>query len=265
MVDVLDNKRVATRLRILVEIAERQPAVSQSEIADEVGVTSQAVSEYIRELVDEGFVEKEARSRYRVTNEGVDWLFRASEAVRRFADHVTEDVLGAVDEDAAIATDAIVEGETVSLSIRDGHLHASPGESGGATAIATTDGAAGSDVGVTGFEGVIELDPGTVEVLQIPPVRAGGSTAVDSDSLSSAVERVDLVAASGVESVVALESIDVDPAVTVAAGAVASAAAERGLDVLVAATPDAVGRITDELRDSDVSYEVSDAQGTENR
>jgi len=29
MVDVLDNKRAATRFRILVQIAERQPAVSQ--------------------------------------------------------------------------------------------------------------------------------------------------------------------------------------------------------------------------------------------
>jgi len=258
MVDVLDNKRVATRLRILVEIAERQPAVSQGEIAEEVGVTSQAVSEYIRELVDEGLVEKEARSRYRVTNEGVDWLFRASEDVRRFADHVTEDVLGAVDEDAAIATDDVSEGETVTLTVEDGLMHATPGDDGVATAVATTDAAEGTDVGVTGFEGVIDLEPGTVTVLQIPPVRAGGADAVDRDSVESAVDRADLVVASGVEAVVALESVGAEPAVTVAAGTVASEAAERGLDVTVAATTDAVGRVTDELRDGDVSYEVTE-------
>ena len=256
MVDVLDNKRAATRLRILVEIAERQPAVSQGEIADAVGVTSQAVSEYIRELVAEGLVEKEARSRYRVTNEGVDWLFRAATDVRRFADHVTEDVLDAMGEDAAIATDEITEGETVTLSIEDGLLHATPGESGGATAVATTDAAVGTDVGVTGFEGVIDLDPGSVTVYQVPPVRSGGSRAADGERLSSVTDDAELVVASGVEAVVALREADVSPAVTVAAGAVAAAAAERGLTVAVVATTDAVGRVTDVLRDGDVSYEV---------
>jgi len=128
MIDVLDNKRTATRFRILVEIAERQPAVSQGEIADAVGVTSQAVSEYIRELVEDGFVEKEGRSRYRVTNEGVDWLFGAATDVRRFADHVTDDVLGSVQEDAAIALKPVNEGQTVTLSIADGLLQARPGD-----------------------------------------------------------------------------------------------------------------------------------------
>jgi len=42
--DVLANKRNATGYRILVEVTERQPAVNQSEIADAVGVTSQAAS-----------------------------------------------------------------------------------------------------------------------------------------------------------------------------------------------------------------------------
>jgi len=94
MSDALADKRTATRLRVLVEIAERQPAVSQGEIADSVGVTSQAVSEYIRELVDDGLVRKEGRSRYAVTKEGVDWLFQEARGLQRFADHVTNDVLG---------------------------------------------------------------------------------------------------------------------------------------------------------------------------
>ena len=256
MVDVLDNKRAATRFRILVEIAERQPAVSQGEIADAVGVTSQAVSEYIRELVAEGLVEKEARSRYRVTNEGVDWLFRAATDVRRFADHVTEDVLGAMGEDAAIATAEITDGEAVTLSIEDGLLHATPGDSGSATAVATTDATEGTDVGVTGFEGVIELEPGSVTVYQVPPVRSGGSRVADAETLASVTEGADLVVASGVEAVVALRETNVSPAVTVAAGEVAAAAAERGLTVAVVATTDAVGRVTDVLRDGDVSYEV---------
>jgi putative transcriptional regulator len=258
MVDVLANKRAATRFRILVEIAERQPAVSQEEIAEAVGVTSQAVSEYIRELVDEGFVEKEGRSRYRVTTEGVDWTLGAATDVRRFADHVTEDVLGSVREDAAVATAPIEEGETVTLSMRDGLLHASPDPDGAATGVATTDADAGDVVGVTGFEGVIDLDPGEVRVVQVPSVRSG---TLDGDGLADLREAcvdANLVAAAGVEAVGALRSVDVDPASHFAAGEVAADAASRGLDVVVVvAGVDNVGRVTDALRDTGVAYEVS--------
>ncbi|NHN58026.1 MULTISPECIES: MarR family transcriptional regulator [Halorussus] len=257
MADVLENKRAATRFRILAEIAEHQPAVSQGEIAESVGVTSQAVSEYIRALVEDGLVEKEGRSRYTVTKEGVDWLLQAATDVRRYADHVTEDVLGNVQEDAAIATDGVEEGDPVTLSLRDGLLHASPGEAGPATGVATTDAEAGADVGVTGFEGIIDFEPGTVTIVQVPPVRSGGSSAVDAETLAATCESADLVAATGVEAVVALRRADVDPATTFAAGEVAAEAAGRGLDAVVVSTADLVGRVTDALRDADVAYEVS--------
>ncbi|WP_246999137.1 MarR family transcriptional regulator [Halosolutus gelatinilyticus] len=256
MVDVLDNKRAATRFRILVQIAERQPAVSQGEIAEEVGVTSQAVSEYIRELVDDGLVEKEGRSRYRVTNEGVDWLFRAADDVRRFANHVTGDVLGAMNEAAYIATDDIEEGETVSLFVEDGLLHAKSGDEGPATGVATTDAEAGTDVGVTSFEGVMDLEPGSVTVVQVPTVRSGGSRAIDPEFVSEHCENADLVVATGVEAVIACRRAEIEPVVTFAAGDVAADGAERGLHVTALATTDEVGRVTDTLRDANVSYEV---------
>ncbi|EMA20946.1 MULTISPECIES: DUF7839 domain-containing protein [Haloarcula] len=254
MVDVLENKRAATRFRVLVEIAERQPAVSQGEIADAVGVTSQAVSEYIRELVDDGLVEKEGRSRYRVTKEGVDWVFQSATDVRRFADHVTDDVLGSVQEDAAIATADLAEGETVTLSLSDGLLHADPG-GGDATGVTTTSAAEGEVVGVTGFEGVIDLDPGHVSVIQVPPVRSGPVENVD--DIAAACADAPIVTAAGVEAVVALRDADIEPTTHFAAGEVAADAASRGLDAVVVATQDTVGRVTDALRDASVDYDVT--------
>ncbi|MFC6943192.1 MarR family transcriptional regulator [Salinirubellus sp. GCM10025818] len=256
MVEVLDSKRSATKFRVLVEIADRQPAVNQGEIASAVGVTSQAVSEYIRELVEDGFVEKEARSRYRVTKEGVDWLFRQAADVRRFAEHVTEDVLGSMQEDAAIATDRVSEGEAVSLSVREGLLHATPGEEGPATGIATTAAEPQGVVGVTGFEGVIDLEPGGVIVFQVPPVRTG--TPGRSESLAAACADADLVVAAGVEAVVACRVSGVETDVRFAAGEVAADAASRGLDVVVVVTTDSAGRVTDALRDAGLAYEVDD-------
>ncbi|WP_101296320.1 DUF7839 domain-containing protein [Halegenticoccus soli] len=255
----LEDKRTATRFRILVQIADRQPAVSQGEIADAVGITSQAVSEYIRALVEDGLVDKEGRSRYRVTKEGVDWLFQEAKSIRRYADHVTEDVLGSVQEDAAVATEDVSAGETVTLTLREGLLHATPGADGPATGVATTDAEAGTDVSVTGFEGVIEMEPGNVAVVQVPSIRAGGSRAVDPDVLRAACEGADVVVAAGVEAIVALRSTGIEPAVTVAAGSVAAEAAARGQSVAVVATTDVVGRVTDALRDGEVTYEVVEA------
>jgi putative transcriptional regulator len=257
MVDVLANKRAATRFRILVEIAERQPAVSQEEIADAVGVTSQAVSEYIRDLVENDLVEKEGRSRYRVTTDGVDWTLRAATDVRRFADHVTEDVLGSVREDAALATARVEEEEALALSMQDGLLHASPDADGGATGVATTDAEAGEVVGVTGFEGVIDLDPGEVRVRQVPSVRSGPLGEDDLTGLQAACADADLVAAAGVEAVGALRAVEVDPVSHFAAGEMAAEAASRGLDVVVVAAVDSVGRVTDALRETGVAYEVA--------
>lgn len=254
MVDVLESKRDATRLRILVAIADRQPAVSQGEIADAVGITSQAVSEYIRELVTDGLVEKEGRSRYRVTEEGVDWLFGAAGNIRQFADHVTEDVLGGVEEDAYISDGRITEGETVSLSVRDGLLHARPGDAGTATGVATGDAKPGDVVGVTSFEGVIDFDAGHVTVVQVPPIRSGGLA--DPAELVAACADADLVVAAGIEAVVALRETDVDVETYFAPGEVAADAASRGLSAVVVATADAIGRVTDALRDGSITYEV---------
>ncbi|ATW87738.1 putative transcriptional regulator [Halohasta litchfieldiae] len=257
MSDALADKRTATRFRVLVEIADRQPAVSQGEIADAVGVTSQAVSEYIRDLVDDGLVTKEGRSRYSVTKEGVDWLFQEAKSLQRFAEHVTGDVLGTVQEDTAIATAPIEAGQAVTISVQDGLLHASPGESGPATGVATTDAAKRTDVSVTSFEGVIDMTAGTVTVAQVPPAREGGSRAVDADELDDTCMDADLIVAAGVEAVVSLREVDREPAVTVAAGEVAAAAAAVGQQVVVVASTDTIGRVTDALRDGNVSYEVT--------
>ena len=110
---VLDSKRDATRYRVLVEVAARQPAVSQGEIAGAIGVTSQAVSDYVRDLVDRGHVRKHGRGRYEVTKEGVDWLISRTDDLDRFVQHVSERVIGQVEVETAVAATAITDRKSV--------------------------------------------------------------------------------------------------------------------------------------------------------
>ncbi|WP_092702494.1 DUF7839 domain-containing protein [Halovenus aranensis] len=257
---VLQSKRNATKYQILVEIAERQPAVSQQEIADTIGVTSQAVSNYLQELVDDDYVDKRGRGRYEVTKEGVDWLISETDALEAFASHVSEEIIGRVDVETAIATGAIEEGERVSLTMRDGYLHATPGEVGDATAVAVTDASADEDVGLTDFEGVVDYELGTVTVVSVPTVQNGGSGQVATDIVAEHADAHDLVATAGIEAVAVAHRADHSPDIQFGTVDAVREAAQKGLDVLLLTVADRLSAHTDTLREHNVTYEVVDGQ-----
>ncbi|MFC6988861.1 MarR family transcriptional regulator [Haloplanus sp. GCM10025708] len=256
---VLRSKRNATRYQILVQLAERQPAVSQREVADAIGVTAQAVSDYLQGLIEEGYVRKHGRGRYEVTKEGVDWLISQTDALREYVDHVSADVIGQVDVETALATAAIEEGQAVSLSMRDGILRATPGETGAATAVAVTSAAAGRDVGVTDFEGVLDYELGTVTVVTVPRVQDGGSEAVDAGLVDAAAADADLVAAAGTEALATADAAGLDVDVRFGTALAIQEAATRGLDVLLLTVTTELSTHTDRLRDGNLHYEVVDA------
>jgi len=257
--EVLRTKRDATRYRILVQIAENQPAVSQQEIADAIGITSQAVSNYLQELVADGHVDKHGRGRYEITKEGVDWLISETDDLRAFVQHVSEDVIGQVDVDSALATGTISEGERVSLTMRDGHLHATPGDAGDATAVAVTDARRDRDVGVTDFEGVVDYDLGTVTVVSVPTVRNGGSDGIDADRIHRDAEDHDLLAVAGVEAVAVARTAGVTPDLRFGTPEGVQEAATKGLDVLLLSVASQLSVHTDKLREHNLNYEVVDA------
>jgi putative transcriptional regulator len=257
---VLRNKRAATRYQILVEIAERQPAVSQREIAEAIGITAQAVSDYLQGLVEEEFVRNPGRGRYEVTKEGVDWLIGRTDELRGFVTHVSENVIGQVEVETALATTRIDEGDAVSLSMRDGILRAAPGTAGSTTAIAVTSADPDQDVGVTDFEGVLDYELGRVTAVSVPRVREGGSAAVSSEAIGREVADSDpLVVTAGTEAVAAAVAADLDPDVRFGTPRAVEEAAARGIDVLLLSVSAQLSTHLDRLRDGGIGYEVVDA------
>lgn len=252
---VLRQQRSATRYRVLVEIAARQPAVSQREIADAIGVTAQAVSEYVGELVDLGHVETEGRGRYRITKEGVDWLLSRTDELQAFTDYVTEEVVGGVDVEAAIATDAVEADEPVALSMRDGVLHATPRAEGRASAVAMSAAAPGEAVGVSEFEGLLDYEPGVVTVVPVPAVGSDG-IAPTLDRLGELAAEHDLLAVAGVEALATVRTTGLEADLRFGTPQAVEEAAARGLDVLVVAVQSAVSAHTDRLREQHIRYEV---------
>ncbi|WP_424018398.1 MarR family transcriptional regulator [Halorientalis pallida] len=257
--NVLRSKRDATRYQILVQIAERQPAVSQQEVADAIGITSQAVSDYLQDLIKQGFVRKHGRGRYEVTKEGVDWLISHTSRLQEYVTHVSEEVIGQVEIETALAASDIEEGQAVSLSMHDGTLQATPGTTGSATAVAVTDADAGSDVGVTDFEGVLDYELGDVTIVSLPRVDNGGSRAADTGRVADLAADADLLAVAGTEALAAARAADCDPDLRFGTAEAVREAATRGLDVLLLVVETDLAGHTDRLREDNVSYEIVDA------
>lgn len=255
---VLRSKRNATRYQILVQIAERQPAVSQQEIADAIGITAQAVSDYLRDLIEQGYVDKQGRGRYEVTKEGVDWLISQTDELRGFVQHVAEDVIGQVDIETALATTEISEGDTVTLTMQEGVLRAMSGSVGGATAVAVTNAESEQDVGVTNFEGVVEYDLGSVTIVSVPTVQNGGSVVVDTDEIAPLVDAHDLVATAGTEALATANRAGIEPDIRFGTETAVEEAATKGQSVLLLAATDELSTHTDRLREANIGYEVMD-------
>lgn len=282
---LLQSKRDATKYQILLQIARHQPAISQQEIADALGITSQAVSNYLQELRDADHVAQHGRGRYEITNEGVNWLLARTDDLRALVQHVSEEVLGEVDIESALAVRDIEENERVSLTMRDGFLHATPDEDGdtgdgaeprdgepadpdeasGATAVAVSEAKAGQEVGVTDFEGVVDYEFGTVTVVSVPPVRTGGSKGIDTEILSAHAADADLLAVAGVEAIAAVRETDLSPDIRFGTPEAVQEAATRGLDVLLLAVSDRLSAHTDRLRENNVDYEVLDMRAEDSR
>lgn len=170
---ILRNKRDVSRFQILVEIAEHQPAVRQQEIAAMLGVTPQAISEYIRDLVDEGMIKAPGRGRYEVTREGVEWLIQNAGMLETFAQHVRHDIIHQVAVWTAIAAEDLNQGDRVGVYMKAGLLYASR-ELTSANGEVVIDTPKGDETGVAQLDGIIQHSETTVRVCKVPRVERGG-------------------------------------------------------------------------------------------
>ncbi len=200
---ILRSKREVSRLQILVEIAEHQPAVRHQEIAVKLGVTPQAISEYIRELVDEGMVSASGRGNYEVTKAGIEWVLENAESLESYARHIRRDIIQQVSVWTALAAENLKAGDEAGVYMKDGFLYAGKGkQAAGGSVIA--DAKAGEDVGIARLNGIIDHKEGKVHVCKVPRIQNGGSRRVKRKELLEVCKGAGVVAAVGLEAYIAL-------------------------------------------------------------
>ncbi len=254
---ILRSKKESTRFQILVEIASHQPDVRQKEIADKIGITPQAVSEYIKELVHDGFLFSDGRVRYRVTKKGVEWVLERAMEIKKYARYVMEDIVSHVSVATAIANEKFKKGQMVSLVMDNGLLYAGS-DSGDVTGVTISDAKEGEDVGVTDLKGIIHLPEVKITICKVPRVERGGSRGVDLQALKKHSKDKPYVAAVGVEALIALRKINIKPDILFGAKDSVVEAAFHGLSSLVVSVDEEVPSLLNRLEAQGLSYEVVD-------
>jgi len=254
MVEILQNQNSATRFRVMVEIAANQPNIQQKDIARRLEVTPQAISDYIAQLIKDGFLTSDGRSHYRATNEGVNWIVRMLREIRNYTSYV-EKIITDISVCTAIAERELSKGETVGLKMKNGILYATSKTTKGARGIVTSDAGTGQDVGITNITGIVEFKLGTVTILRVPGISKGGSRRFDLAILRAEVKGRPFVGALGIEAVVTLKQIKADFRMYGIPEAAIEAAC-CGLQPLVVCTEDEISGLVKRLEEADIDYRI---------
>lgn len=255
MPQVLRNKNMATRFQILVEIATNQPYIQQKDIAKRIGVSSQAVSEYISELEKDGWVSSDGRSRYRVTKEGVNWVLKALRELQQYS-ATAESALTNINTWAAIADKDFNQGEPVGLVMKNGLLFATTYSGKGAKGRTTSKASKGEDVGITDIEDIVILDLGKITIMEIPDIQNGGSKNIDQNKLKRQLTYTELVGAIGIEAIVALRQVKKEPDYLYGVTTAAIEAARSGLSFTIVCTSSESPLLQQKLTEENIFYRI---------
>ncbi len=254
---ILRSKREVTRLQILVGIAEHQPAVRQQEIAEGLGVTPQAISEYIRELAEDGMVTASGRGRYEVTRKGIEWVLANAEALESYARHIRKDVIQQVSVWTAIAAEDLKTGDDAGVYMKDGLLYAGK-EARSATGKVVLDARKGEDVGVSRLNGIIDHREGIIHVCKVPRIQRGGSRKVRKEILREICSQTGFVAAVGLEAQIALQQAGFKPNLFFGAREGVIEAAFHGIDCAIVCVDEEFTDFLKRLEGVELTYVIHD-------
>ena len=254
---ILRSKREVSRLQILVEIAEHQPAVRQQEIAEKLGVTPQAISEYIRELVEERKVSASGRGNYEVTREGIEWVLENAESLESYARHIRRDIIQQVSVWTALAAEDLQEGDEVGMYMKAGFLYAGK-KPLAATGTVIADAKKDEDVGVAHLNGLIDHKEGMIHVCKVPRIQHGGSKKIQREKLLEVISQAGIVGAVGLEAFIALKGAGKKPDMFFGAREGVIEAAFHGIECAIVIVDEEFTDFLKRLESVELAYVIHD-------
>ena len=174
-----------TQLLILIELLQ-SPSVRLKDIADKLGITVQAVSQYVSEMKKEGLLGDKGDN-IRPTRKGMQITQEHFTGLKNQVDTILRRV-SVIDRCVAIAGKKLEIGKAVSLVMEDGMLMAFPGSKSTSTGLALESADEGDDVLVGMLEGIVDMDLGEMLIVEAPSPLDGGSKSASIDRARDKVE-----------------------------------------------------------------------------
>ncbi len=256
---VFKNKGELTRFQILAEIARGQPHLRQKDIAKKLGITVQAVSENIKSLVDDGFVETGmGNARYKITKRGIEKVKKEAVNLRKYADNVLDTMNTYKSVWPAITRENMKKGETVWLEMENGTLYAGKNKKSAYAEVLKT-ASKGDDVALVKLGGTIQVKAGYVVIIQVPTINEGGSTVVDPERIMEVYNKgFDRIGIMGTVSRAVTTKLGIRTDFEFATPDATVAASKRGLTVLVFAVGKMSKSLIKKLEHEGLKYTVED-------
>jgi putative transcriptional regulator len=269
---LLRDKADFTKFQILFEVMRNQPHIKQKDIADELGITIQAVSKYFKKLSKESYLEVGSeRADYRLTSKGIAKLHESVRNMESYFKTIKHELKF---EHAwiALATHSVKAGEQVGLITKEGIFYAVPINElyAEAVGIAIADANPGEDLGLKNLTGKVKLKQGKILIVKLPSIRKGGSRAADMAKIKAYYDefKPDRVGVMGAVGRAVLNKLGLKADFEFGISHSAAVAASRGLNVFVLVVGRMVNRMIQEIDSQnlrfagDIIYEVKDAQIT---
>lgn len=175
-----------TELLILIELV-RTPSIKLKDIASNLGVTVQAVSQYIAAMKKEGLL-KDQKGSVRATRKGMQIAQEHFVGLKQEIDGILRRI-AVIDNCVAIAGRKMAKGQKLGLVMEDGMLMAYPGRQASSTGMALESADEGEDVLVGQLEGIVDLELGRLLVVEAPAETDGGSKAAEVECAREKLEQ----------------------------------------------------------------------------
>jgi len=251
-----DMKR-NTELLILTELIEN-PSMKMKEMAHKLGVTVQAISQYLASMKRAGLLRNGGDS-LRPTRKGMQALQEHFTAIKGRVDTILRRI-SVIDSCVALAEGKVEKGTRVGLVMRRGVLVAVPGRKATSTGTALESSDDGEDVLVGELEGIVDLELGRLIILEVPSEREGGSKSADAGKAAKILGEAKKcpVVAGDIVSIALARRCNVRDPVIHAPVEYAMSALCKGVDVVFCGTKENVGLVLAAARDlkKETGYEI---------
>jgi putative transcriptional regulator len=186
---LLRDKSFSTQILILYELYTK-PYSKLTSIAEKIGVTQQAVSEYMKSMIKQDLVQK-IDGEYKPTIKGTYILQNELSDLKRFVDE-RMDKLSLIKNCVALAKTPVKPGEKVGLFMDDGWLVAYANKQSSSVGIANNMANAGEYITLGNLDGIIDHKIGKLSYFELPSPFTSKQKKIDTESIKKRLQTMNI-------------------------------------------------------------------------